>query len=249
MSVGIYKIENQLNHKIYIGQSTRIERRFSEHCRNETSVIDRAIKKYGANNFSFEILEECPVDELDEKEKFYIGFFKSITPNGYNITEGGRENHENFYYLSQQNVEDIRQALLNSDLSFEEIGQKFGITSRSVRMINDGGSHYSDNYLYPIREVLDLSKKFHYCEKCGKEISKGAKFCKSCFMTLKYQDKPVNQITRQELKDLIRTKPFTEIGRMFGVSDNAVRKWCDKYNLPRKPTEIKKYTDKEWTNL
>ena len=50
----------------------------------------------------------------------------------------------------------------------------------------------------------------------------------------------------EELKDLIRIKPFTKIGEQYQVSDNAIRKWCDKYNLPRKATEIKKYSDEEW---
>ena len=39
------------------------------------------------------------------------------------------------------------------------------------------------------------------------------------------------------------------IGKQFGVSDNAVRKWCKKYGLPQKVSEIKKYTDEEWLNL
>ena len=56
-------------------------------------------------------------------------------------------------------------------------------------------------------------------------------------------------IEREELKHLIRSKPFTQIGKDFGVSDNAVRKWCDKYNLPRRVIDIKKYTDEEWENI
>jgi hypothetical protein len=48
------------------------------------------------------------------------------------------------------------------------------------------------------------------------------------------------------LKKLIRTKPFTQIGKQFNVSDNAIRKWCDNYNLPRKVNEIKSYSDEEW---
>ena len=53
-------------------------------------------------------------------------------------------------------------------------------------------------------------------------------------------------ITREELKLLIRTKPFTQIATMFQVSDTAIRKWCDFYNLPRRATDIKKITDEEW---
>ena len=50
----------------------------------------------------------------------------------------------------------------------------------------------------------------------------------------------------QELKQLIRTLPFTKIGEKFGVSDNAIRKWCKVENLPSKVSEIKKYSDADW---
>ena len=53
-------------------------------------------------------------------------------------------------------------------------------------------------------------------------------------------------ITREQLKKLIREQPFTTIAKSFNVSDNAIRKWCDKFKLPRKKTEIKKYSDQEW---
>jgi hypothetical protein len=48
------------------------------------------------------------------------------------------------------------------------------------------------------------------------------------------------------LKKLIRTKPFTQIGKQFNVSDNAIRKWCVSENLPTKKTEINKYSDEDW---
>lgn len=59
----------------------------------------------------------------------------------------------------------------------------------------------------------------------------------------------VERPNRKELKKLIRTKSFLEIGRMFNVSDNAIRKWCDAEKLPRKKTEIKQYTDEEWEKI
>ena len=55
--------------------------------------------------------------------------------------------------------------------------------------------------------------------------------------------------TREELKDLIRHKSFLEIGRMYGITDNAIRKWCVKYDLPRTKTEIKSYSEEEWANI
>ena len=53
-------------------------------------------------------------------------------------------------------------------------------------------------------------------------------------------------ISREELKKLIRTTSFTQIGKQFNVSDNAIRKWCIKYNLPKTVKEIKSYSDEEW---
>lgn len=88
------------------------------------------------------------------------------------------------------------------------------------------------------------------CIDCGIEISKNSKRCKSC--ASKEENKPQQKVqrpSREELKDLIRNKPFIQIGKMFGVSDNAIRKWCDAYNLPRKVSDIKNYTDEEWFKL
>lgn len=86
------------------------------------------------------------------------------------------------------------------------------------------------------------------CIDCGKMISKKAIRCIDC----EYKHKISNQIkkiTREELKNLIRTTSFTEIGNKYGVSDNAIRKWCDKYDLPRKTSEIKVLTDEEWLKI
>ena len=56
-------------------------------------------------------------------------------------------------------------------------------------------------------------------------------------------------VNREELKSMIRNMSFVQIGKHFNVSDNAIRKWCDKYHLPRKTTEIRKYTDEEWEKI
>ena len=88
------------------------------------------------------------------------------------------------------------------------------------------------------------SGKF-YCENCGCEISYGAKKCLSC----RNKEKSKNIPNKDLLKKLIRTTPFVQIGKQYGVTDNAVRKWCDKYCLPRKSGDIKKYTEEEWNLL
>ena len=90
-------------------------------------------------------------------------------------------------------------------------------------------------------------KNQNKCLICGCEISRSGTHCRECyFKYVKQNNLPVN---REELKSLIRNTPFTSIGKMFGVSDNAIRKWCNKYNLPKKSTEIKKYSNEEWKNI
>ena len=56
-------------------------------------------------------------------------------------------------------------------------------------------------------------------------------------------------VSREELKNLIRTLPFTQIGIKYQVSDNTIRKWCDKYNLPRRKSDIQQYSDVEWSKI
>ena len=56
-------------------------------------------------------------------------------------------------------------------------------------------------------------------------------------------------ITREKLKELIRKTPFSQIGREYGVSDNAIRKWCVKYGLPSKVGDIKKISNEEWVDI
>lgn len=80
-------------------------------------------------------------------------------------------------------------------------------------------------------------KKKHICKDCGKEISNGATRCVECsHKLLRRSERP----DKDTLQNLITTKPFVQIGKMYGVSDNAVRKWCKAYDLPYKYNDIKK---------
>ena len=82
--IGIYKITNKLNGKSYIGQSIHCGKRLDEHCSNKKQFIDETIELEGIQNFTFEILEECNKEELNEREDYYIEKYNTMFPNGYN---------------------------------------------------------------------------------------------------------------------------------------------------------------------
>lgn len=101
MKSGIYKIHNTISEKSYIGQSVDIKRRLIKH-RNELSKgthqnihLQNAWNKYGADSFLFEIIEKCSIDDLDEREIFYIDQLKTNDRRyGYNIFSGGQATHD-----------------------------------------------------------------------------------------------------------------------------------------------------------
>ena len=88
----IYKITNTINGMVYIGQTSRtLNQRMAEHLANSrTSYIDRALKKYGIQNFEVDVIAEADTkEELDALEKYFIKHFDCKIPNGYNLTDGG----------------------------------------------------------------------------------------------------------------------------------------------------------------
>lgn len=115
--IGIYKITDKSNGKVYIGQSSNIERRRREHFewnKNPDQYIDILIKERGNDNFTFEILEECSKEELTLRERYYIELYDSFY-NGYNKTKGGQEIYHGNPKLTKEDVVNIRLAYKNGE--------------------------------------------------------------------------------------------------------------------------------------
>lgn len=83
----IYKITNKLSGQSYIGQSLHPFERWYQHAHGKDSPIQRAIKEIGVSNFMFEILEECDVNIVNDRETFWIDYYHSYG-NGYNTNRG-----------------------------------------------------------------------------------------------------------------------------------------------------------------
>jgi transcriptional/translational regulatory protein YebC/TACO1 len=148
----IYKISNNQNKHSYIGQ-TRIDinQRWREHCRvaiNPESPeynfpLHAAIRKYGKDNFTLEIIEECVDKELDEREIYWIQYFNTYD-QGYNASLGGsghvKYNYDdivNFYLANNFSIKDtcqyfniydqvIYSALKSKNIDYKTLSQKGG---------------------------------------------------------------------------------------------------------------------------
>lgn len=119
--IGIYKITNRINNHSYIGLSTDIETRWKYHKdpynwkREPNKVLYQAMQKYGLQNFKFEVLEECKVEELSQKEKYYIALYDTYN-HGYNSTSGGEDNKYDSHpghKLTKKDIIDIRTRYKN----------------------------------------------------------------------------------------------------------------------------------------
>lgn len=100
--IGIYKITNKINNKVYIGSSKEIENRFYEHILklegnyHINKHLNSAFNKYGSKNFKFEIIRIVSLFILRKAEQFYINKYNSLNPKfGYNKAVADANSHDN----------------------------------------------------------------------------------------------------------------------------------------------------------
>lgn len=241
--IGIYKFTNKITGESYIGQSRDIHKRYIQHKNrydiglNETKPVEdtyfhRMLNHYGFNNFDFEIIEECSIADLNEKEIYYIQKYNTLYPNGYNKDKGGNLPHP-YALKSYEDVDEIVALLQTTKLSNIEIGEMYGVSDQTISDINNGRTWMKDDIVYPIRNTFETKKIIRKCNLCGKLLSGKTKsgLCRNCLNKTKQRKFYIPN--KEDLYNLLLQHSFAYVGRKYGVSCNAVRKWCDKYNIPR----------------
>lgn len=241
--IGIYKITNTINNKVYIGQSVNIHRRWRQHINRagrDNMPLHNAIYKYGKDNFLFEVIEECTIDLLDSMEQKWIQYYNSIIPYGYNISSGGQHNKGAVYaHFDSSEIEDIVHLLkYNFEITINEIAAMYDVSFQTISDINTGRSYINEQLNYPIRERYAAQRKDYKCVVCGAPISCGSIRCVKCAKEAK------RKVERPDImslaKDIVECG-FEATGRKYDVSGNAIKKWCKDYGIPHLKKELKKW--------
>lgn len=159
MKKDIYIIRNTINSKCYIGQSKNAKKRFKDHLntsKDGSQELYVAMREIGVEKFYLEILEN-QVEDFNEKEKHYISLFKTLSPNGYNMTDGGEgyphQNGVKCYQskVSSEDLELIIQLLKEGEMTQTEIALYMGLNFTIINNINNGKTYYNKTNQYPIQ--------------------------------------------------------------------------------------------------
>ena len=136
----IYLISNDINDKVYVGQTIQtLNKRFNGHCcysksdRSVNMYIKRAIHKYGKDKFHITLIEECPINLLNNREKYWIAFYDSYN-NGYNLTKGGQDsNYSTLHRLEDTvDIKKFTEYIIEFKPLAIEVAVHFGISKCSV---------------------------------------------------------------------------------------------------------------------
>ena len=187
----IYKITNKVNGKSYIGQTRKtVEERFNQHVRDAMNghgfYIQNAIRKYGVENFSVEVLATAEdIDELNRLEEYYIRKFNTVDL-GYNLSYGGYSNT-----MDCKKTKDHHDNIMRSDDVRSRISatlkkriKESGRTQEYAENLRKGFQSYknsekfkqdcSKRHLTPehFRALNDAKNKSVYCiDESGKVIA------------------------------------------------------------------------------
>lgn len=177
MKKDIYIIKNKINNKVYIGQSINAAERWLKHLsdaklRPNNQLIHKAMNKYGVENFYYQILE-YQIEDYDNKEQEYIKRYNSLTPNGYNISIGGKGigagcDSPNAK-LSKEQLSNLVEDLTKTDISLNKLAKKYNICQWTITSINNGKAYFNENLSYPLRDTrkynLEKVKQIKYSLK------------------------------------------------------------------------------------
>lgn len=260
MMKSIYKITNLINNKVYIGQSVHPERRWHEHIWGNNkykSYIHSAIKKYGVENFLFEIIESN-IENYNEREIYWINFYQANNSlYGYNLTMGGENppiltgTQNSCYKYNDELVSKIKYDIMYTDISFKDLAIKYKCTESFINDLNTGKARKDKTFNYPIRgsqkkindpniffdlinttlSIKDIAKKYNSTIYIVYAINEGKRYNQS---NIEYpirinSSKFSLEILKQIKIDLENNIPKTQIAKKYNVGRKTLYTAIDNY--------------------
>ena len=184
---GIYYIENTITNKKYIGQSSKIYTRWNQHKnklnnnKHPNIYLQASWNRHGENAFTFCILEYCNVEELDERENYWIDFYNTLDrTKGYNLKSGGQNGGSKYSLESRKKMSESQIELCKNPERIEqlrEIGLKVWSNdkykaSRSGENHPLHGQHLSEEIRKKISDAMKgkpkPSRSKQHCEAISK---------------------------------------------------------------------------------
>jgi group I intron endonuclease len=218
MQMIIYLVTNLINGKMYIGQTTQLlRRRWNQHCRVDKrgcSILYRAIKKYGKENFIIEVITICSsIEEMNYREVFYIKLFNTMSSNGYNQTSGGE--HPKWSDASRKIMADSAKIAQNRPEVKQKNSESNKIAQNRPEVKNKIAKTKTDK---SEKEKAELSKKLSISGKIAQNKPETKKQ-KSEFNVV-YQNLPEVKQKKSETMQVVLNKP------------NVKKKMIDAQNKP-----------------
>lgn len=221
MKKDIYIIKNSVNDKVYIGQAKNALERWMSHVYNaryeskagkerQQQIIHRAMMKYGIDKFHYEILDH-QVENYDEREIYWIRYFNSVAPNGYNMAPGGNGTgcgieHASAIFKDKSVLLKCISEISSSKKTFVNIARKYGCSPEVIHAINTGERYRLDGLSYPLRDT-----KCRYSDELVKQIR----------YSLKYEeDLTLKDIAKKYHVDPSQVSEINTGKRYFVISDD-----------------------------
>lgn len=222
----IYKIENLINHKKYIGLTNNLKRRRNRHftdlrCnRHDNSFLQKEANIYGLNNFSFEEIYagDITFQEISEKEKYYINLYDSYY-NGYNQNEGGNFGPSNGgSHLTKSDIFSICAALEFCSRPGAVLADMFEVTTTTISRIKHKENHIQIIEEYDNMELEERKAIYEiFCQSANFQEIKAHKTILTSKRKLT-QEQVFLIYTNEEYKIM----PRTHLCSLFKVASNTL---------------------------
>ena len=260
---GIYAITNKINGYKYVGKSKNITNRLGQHkslLRNnhhtyrtgELSLLQKAWNKYGEDAFEFKILEFCDVDKLNEREQYWIDYYKcnhSKYRQGYNVTDGGEGAYSNQNVKGRIQVHngEVQKMIYPNELQiYEQQGFVRGFLLKTIEKINKNrnpkygdehwgyGKHLSDDHKRKISESNkgkpSWIKEKHWDDEHKEKIRRSLIGRKQSKETrekiLEAKQKPIIQYNKNKEK-IAEYISAVEAEKLTGVGRSHISQCCN----------------------